>query len=95
MDTTAEYGCWFASIQLPQKWAKSAGAFVVVPRSHRRHGAVTQRVYRARPQTDASQQFLMLPADDPILSRPTRPHLVGCEAGRRRDASILMKFPLS
>ena len=39
----------------------STGAFVVVPRSHKRHKQVTKRVYRARPDTPDEQQFLMLP----------------------------------
>ena len=61
----------------------STGAFVVVPRSHRQHAKVTQRVYRARPDTPDDQQFLMLPANDPIVSNTSNrpPHLVRVKAG--------------
>lgn len=59
----------------------TTGAFVVVPRSHKRHRQVTQRVYRAHPATPPTQQFLMLPANDPILASPHRPHLVRVQAG--------------
>ena len=60
---------------------ETTGALVVVPRSHKRHGQVTRRVYAARPSTPADQQFLMLPPNDPILSKPRRPHLVRVKAG--------------
>jgi hypothetical protein len=32
---------------------ESTGTFVVVPRSHKKHDALTRRVYRARPYTQA------------------------------------------
>ena len=57
------------------------GAFVIVPRSHKHHSKVTRRVYAARPQTPHDQQFLMIPANDEILHKPRRPHLVRCKAG--------------
>ena len=59
----------------------TTGAFVVVPRSHKRHAQVTRRVYRAQPDTSPEQQFLMLPANDPVLSTPRGPHLVRVRAG--------------
>ena len=60
---------------------ESTGAFVVVPRSHKRHAGVTKRVYQARPRTPADQQFLMLPENDLILLGKRRPRLVRCRAG--------------
>ncbi|KAL1528029.1 hypothetical protein AB1Y20_009398 [Prymnesium parvum] len=60
---------------------EGTGAFVVVPRSHKRHMEVTRRVYEARPRTDDEQQFLMIPADDIVLRSPRKPHLVRCKAG--------------
>ena len=61
---------------------ETTGAFVVVPRSWAEHGAVTRRVFAARPETDPNQQFLMLPPDDPVLLQPhARPRLVRCRAG--------------
>lgn len=62
---------------------ESTGAFVIAPRSHTQHARVTERVYRARPQTPPDQQFLMLPSNDPILHNASkrRPHLVRVRAG--------------
>ena len=60
---------------------ETTGALVVVPRSHKKHAQVTKRVYAARPSTPTEQQFLMLPPNDPILSKPRRPHLVRVRAG--------------
>lgn len=61
--------------------SEATGGFVVVPRSWRAHRKVTERVYRHSPRTADSQQFLMIPPDDPVLSTPPGPHLVRCEAG--------------
>ena len=55
---------------------ESSGGFIVVPRSHRQHNRVTKRVYKAAPHTSGSQQFLMLPPNDPILFKPHPPHFV-------------------
>ena len=60
---------------------ESTGGFVVVPRSWRRHQAVTRRIYKASPRTPPEQQFLMVPADDPVLAKAQRPHLVRVRAG--------------
>ena len=54
---------------------------MVVPRSWKRHHQLTERIYATpRPPAD-DQQFLMLPANDPILFKPRRPHLVKARAG--------------
>ena len=53
----------------------------MVPRSWQRHQKVTERIYRAAPRTPREQQFLMVPANDQILKRPHKPHLVRCKAG--------------
>jgi hypothetical protein len=61
--------------------SEATGGFVVVPRSWKSHKKVTARVYRHNPRTADSQQFLMIPPDDPVLSTPHAPHLVRCRAG--------------
>ena len=59
----------------------STGGFVVVPKSWLYHDTVTERIYRAAPRTPPTQQFLMVPADDEVLSRPHRPRLIKVRAG--------------
>lgn len=60
---------------------ESTGGFVVVPRSHLQHDAVTRRVYRSRPATPPEQQFLMIPPNDRVLTRGSAPRLVRVSAG--------------
>lgn len=60
---------------------ESSGGFVVVPRSWKKHGALTNRIYARSPRTPPSQQFLMVPPDDPLLYKPRRPRLLTTDAG--------------
>ena len=60
---------------------ESTGGFVVVPRSWERHAKVTARIYQEAPRTPEEQQFLMVPPNDPVLSRPHVPRLIKCHAG--------------
>ncbi|KAG8466152.1 hypothetical protein KFE25_001908 [Diacronema lutheri] len=59
---------------------ETTGAFVVVPGSHLEHAAVTRRALRAAPGTPRTQQFLLVPPDDSILTA-RRPRLIRCRAG--------------
>ena len=60
---------------------ETTGGFVVVPRSWKRHGQVTDRIYQGRRPPAAETQFLMIPEDDPILYKPRKPRLLRVKAG--------------